>query len=159
MFKILNEKCTPTRGTKFSACIDLYASEDFVIGSGKTKVIGLGVCIDLEQIKCLPQFNIEILEFDKRDDEFDDFLSSHYIQLMLRSSLGVQGLILPNGVGVIDLDYKDEIKMIIHNTNKEDYDIKVGDKIAQATILKHLGYYFGIETDVVRDGGLGSTGA
>jgi GTP-binding protein len=50
MFKVLKKGCSPTRGTKYSACIDLYAAEDVVIGAAETKVIGLGVCIDLEKL-------------------------------------------------------------------------------------------------------------
>ena len=143
MLKTINNGKMPERATKYSASVDLFSNEDVIIKSRETKVIGLGVCIDLEETKKYP-------------DNF--FLSTHYIQLMLRSSLGVKGLVLPNGVGIIDLDYADELKMIIHNTNKEEYIIKVGDKIAQAILLKHLGSYFGIETDVIRNGGLGSTG-
>jgi dUTP pyrophosphatase len=92
---------------------------------------------------------------------------------MLRSSLGKKGLILPNGVGIIDLDYKDEIKMIIHNPIQgnviifpdteikyhEMYSIKKGDKIAQITLLEHKAQMFGIETENERSGGFGSTGA
>lgn len=110
MFKTINNGKLPTRGTKYSVCVDLYANEDVVIGAGETKVIGLGVCIDNDFIKKMPQCSS--LEFD--DDEINSlfnkmsyelFMKSHYIQLMLRSSLGAKGLILPNGVGIIDLDF------------------------------------------------------
>lgn len=49
MFKILTKECEPTRGSRYSACIDLYASEDVVIGAGETAVIRLGVCVDFEK--------------------------------------------------------------------------------------------------------------
>jgi len=113
MFEILTDGCKPTRGSKFSACVDLYASEDVVIGAGETKLVGLGVCIDMDWNYVKREFNN--LTTERQDDYKEWFLNSHYMQLMLRSSLGKKGLILPNGVGVIDLDYKDEIKMIIHN--------------------------------------------
>ena len=29
MFKVLNEVCQPTRATKYSAMVDLYAREDY----------------------------------------------------------------------------------------------------------------------------------
>jgi len=38
------------------------------------------------------------------------------------------------------------------------YTIKKGDKIGQITLLEHKGYLMGIESDVERDGGFGSTG-
>jgi len=118
MFKVLTKGCEPTRGSKYSACVDLYASKDALIGAGETKLIGLGVAIDEE---LLPKTIVQ--EWDKLGlgmyiDYVKDFKKSHYLQLMLRSSLGKKGLILPNGVGIIDLDYKDEIKMIIHNPIK-----------------------------------------
>ena len=197
MFKVITEGCEPTRGSKYSACVDLYASEDVTIGAGETKVVGLGVAIDLEYLHdrvdlwCGHAYNLRISspsnDYEKHTQEihnrnFEWYMNHHYLQLMLRSSLGKKGLILPNGVGIIDLDYKDEIKMIIHNPialidydkntntmyqwckpNKHgfmsDVEIKKGDKIAQITLLEHKGYLFGIDTDTERNGGFGSTGA
>jgi dUTPase len=179
MFKVLSKGCEPTRGSKYSACVDLYAAEDVTIGAGETKLIGLGVAIDENEIEKI----CKILFHSKNHNYFgfyemkDMFFKANYLQLMLRSSLGKKGLILPNGVGIIDLDYKDEIKMIIHNPLKQDsivsYQdgtvgidihtdqfaiIKKGDKIAQITLLEHKGYLFGIDTEEERDGGFGSTG-
>ena len=149
MFKVLTKGCEPTRGSKYSACVDLYASEDVVIGAGETKLVGLGVAIDYERIK---------------DMYLESFFEKHYLQLMLRSSLAKKGLIIANGLGVIDLDYKDEIKIAIHNiANLYDFAgkprvIKKGDKIAQITLLEHKSHLFGIESDEERKGGFGSTG-
>ena len=175
MFKVLKNGKMPTRGSKYSACVDLYASEDVVICAGETKLIGLGVCIDENGLKKASDRTLENLfgqtidcivgTIDEDEDlvYFDSFMDSHYLQLMLRSSLGKKGLILPNGVGVIDLDYKDEIKMIIHNPISnvfvENYEIKKGDKIGQIALLEHQSYLFGIESDVKRDGGFGSSGS
>lgn len=188
MFKVLDEKCTPTRGTKYSACIDLYASEDVVIGAGETRTVGLGIAIDEDKIIEIAKKSVFDIDLYNEDEILEYFVNGlkerHYFQLMLRSSLGKKGLILPNGVGVIDIDYKDEIKMIIHNPvhhfsvelsdedinhasmgDTQDLDtyagvtqyIKKGDKIGQITLLEHKAYLFGIETDVERDGGFGST--
>jgi len=169
MFKVLTEGCTPTRGTQYSACVDLYSSEDIAIGAGETKVIGLGVCLDLESLIVNNQdlFMIQDSMFTF-DSVYDPFLKSHYISLEPRSSLRAKGL--QAGTGIIDLDYKDEIKIIIHNPlnlddayqsvnsiEPEDYKISKGQRIAQITLLEHKSYLFGIESDVVRDGGLGST--
>lgn len=115
MFKVLNDLCTPSRGTKHSACVDLYASEDVILDAMETKLVGLGVCIDLDFNTIRRDFNS--LTEDKKDMFKRVFKGTHYLQLMLRSSLGKKGLILPNGVGVIDMDYCDEIKLIIHNPN------------------------------------------
>jgi len=128
MFKSVNCGKLPTKGSKYSACVDLYANEDVVIGAGDTKVIGIGVAIDFnnsnvyknsDYMWTLKKYNNgsadkDVLEAVKKQ-AVNNFKKEHYLQLMLRSSLGKKGLILPNGVGVIDLDYEDEIKMIIHN--------------------------------------------
>jgi len=175
MFKVLTKGCEPTRGSKYSACVDLYAAEDVVIGAGETKLIGLGVAIyhDSEgwQEQLVGRYIREndILVGYEYKDVLDAVFSTNYLQLMLHSSLCKKGLIIPNGVGIIDLDYKDEINMIIHNPLYDtksittddfntSYHIKKGDKIAQITLLEHKSYIFGIDTDKERDGGFGSTG-
>lgn len=169
MFKILDEVCTPTRATKYSAMVDLYAREDVVIGAGETKIVPLGVKIDKGSIK------------DSLEDweHIGGFMESHFLELHPRSSLRAKGLII--GVGVVDLDYPDEIGLIVHNPivsvdsfveNKDgdihnDYvgagcgkffTINKGDKVAQITLKEHKGYLLGIESDAERSGGFGSTG-
>ena len=149
MFKILDEACIPSRGSKYSACVDLRAREDISIEAGKTVIIPLGVCIDIDDL---------CVEF--KDNQFkDEFLKSHYLQLMLRSSLGKKGLILPNGVGVIDLDYKNEIMMIVHNSSKGygSFKIEKGERVGQITMIEHKSFLFDIESDEERVGGFGST--
>jgi len=180
MFKVLTKGCEPTKGSKYSACIDLFASEDVVIGAGETKLVGLGVCIDLENFfKSENGFEMFMNNHWKQQG----FIRGHYLQLMLRSSLS-KHLIIANGVGVIDLDYKDEIKIRLHNpmtTENSDvipfigrdghfvmgtyelviideYQIKKGQKIAQITLLEHKAYLFGVDTEEERTGGFGSTG-
>lgn len=171
MFKILDEVCTPRRGTKYSAYVDLFAREDVTIGAGETKIVKLGVKIDLEQL---------INSNDEIYNNSDMFLKSHYLEVALRSSLGVKGLIIANGIGIIDLDYPDEIGLIVHNpygiyereyrtegrlcgevttieTKKEPFEIKKGDKVAQCTLKEHKGYLMGYETEIARVGGFGST--
>lgn len=184
MLKVLTEGCDPTRGTKYSACVDLYASEDVTIGAGETKLVGLGVAIDFDKLNEII-LNRELLNLvgaenmghpSVEEDAFiEAWLSAHYLQLMLRSSLS-KHLVIANGVGVIDLDYKDEIKIRLHNPlktyEKKDEDIiwsdrqilvnekkkiKKGDRIAQITLVEHKSYLFGVKSDAERDGGFGST--
>lgn len=176
MFKIVNSGKLPTKGSKYSACVDVYANETIIIGAGETVMIGLGIAIDDELlVKSIPMKRYA-MAFDETlhaeseqyyKDVIHNFMESHYLQLMLRSSLGKSGLMLPNGVGIIDLDYKDEIKMIIHNPidyvtfHNEDYSqytINKGDRIGQITLLEHKAYLFGIESEDERVGGFGSSG-
>ena len=174
MFKILDEVCTPRRGTKYSAYVDLFAREDVVIGAGETKIVKLGVKLNIEM---LVYEYFSQLPFDyvikNNINSANDFLKSHYLEVALRSSLGVKGLIIANGIGIIDLDYPDEIGLIVHNpvdlnficdylANNDykkysNFKISKGDKVAQCTLKEHKGYLMGYETEIVRVGGFGST--
>jgi len=160
MFKVIDEVCKPQRGTKYSAYIDLFAREDITINAGASTIIPLGIKIDLKKLKA-----------NYTDYGFDRFMKSHYMEVALRSSLAVKGLIIANGKGVIDLDYTKEIGLIVHNpikmsTNQgipdryllHPFEIKKGDKVAQCTLKEHKGYLMGYESEVLRDGGFGSTG-
>lgn len=160
MFKVLDPICQPTRATKYSAMVDLYARESVVIGAGETNIVPLGVKINQDW------FPLQY-PYDENNMErcIYDFKISHFLELHPRSSLRAKGLII--GVGVIDLDYPDEIGLIVHNPidyttfhneSYTEYIIKKGDKIAQCTLKEHKGYLLGIESDTERSGGFGSTG-
>ena len=123
MFKILEDYCTPKRGTKYSAYVDLFAREDITIGAGETKIVKLGVKIDTDFFLYeIGKVNVTAGGIIESDDDcskaINDFLKSHYLEIALRSSLGVKGLIIANGIGIIDLDYPDEIGLIVHNPYK-----------------------------------------
>ena len=160
--------CKPTKATKYSACVDLYAKEDIIIGAGCTSIVNLGVKIDIEYIKSI--FTTQ--NYCVHSDTLNEFLSTHFLELHPRSSLRAKGLII--GVGVIDLDYPDEIGLIVHNPVHNEnfssvvqigeeafkyshYTINKGDKVAQITLMEHKGYLMGIESDTERTGGFGST--
>ena len=177
MFKTIGKGKAPTKGTKYSAAIDLYASETVQISVGETKLVGLGVKIDMEKVEL--QMKIELEKLVGPDlighpaievDAFEEgWLSSHYLQLIPRSSMGKK-LIIPHGVGIIDIDYPDEIMIRLHNSLKRQFYssfhqseedkiiIKEGDRIAQVLLLEHNSYLMNIHTDIARNGGFGSTG-
>lgn len=157
MFEILDEKCKPTKGSEFAACIDLRSREDITITAGESKLIPLGIKIDKKKMPIYLQNN----------------LHRHYLQLMLRSSLSKE-LIIANGVGIIDLDYEDEIMIRVHlplnygiafeidgipvPNESDKFEIKKGQRVAQITLLEHKAYLFDVETENKRTGGFGSTG-
>ena len=178
MFKVLKDYCHPVRGTKYSAYVDLFSAEDCTIGAGETKIVKLGVKIDLDGLYRSWYF---YTEQNNISGSWEMFLKSHYLEVALRSSLGVKGLIIANGTGKVDLDYPDEIGLIVHNpiqlssqkyeilvnggvryldkfyAKGKDFKISKGDKVAQCTLKEHKGYLMGYESDVVRTGGFGST--
>jgi len=108
MFRLVNGgEFLPQRATIFSAGFDVFANEDMVIGAGETKLIGLGIALDGEYMN---KFNDSLLT----NSGIGDWEEKHYLGLHIRSSLRAKGL-TSLGTGIIDMDYRNEIKMVIHN--------------------------------------------
>ena len=63
--------------------------------------------------------------------------SKEYVALMfVRSGLGIKkGICLSNGVGVIDSDYRGELRVGLSNRSSEDYTIMPGDRISQLMVV------------------------
>lgn len=164
MLKTLWGGKEPTKGSKYSAAIDLYAQDDFIMEVGETRIIPLGICIDEGKLKPKhffkqyrdynPDLIDSMIEID--EDRYDKFMKSHYLQLEPRSSIRAKGIISCSGI--IDIDYKDEIKIILHNFSGEQFIINKHDKIAQIMLKEHQSFLFGIDTDDERVGGFGSSG-
>jgi dUTP pyrophosphatase len=56
-------------------------------------------------------------------------------QVRARSSLGAKGLIMPNGVGTIDADYRGELQVLVAWIGAEEsFTIEAGERIAQLII-------------------------
>jgi len=162
MFIVIEDGKLPTKGSEYAACVDLFARKNLIIKAGETTLIPLGVRIDLSLLKKMKES--DFISEEELNLWIEDFKHSHYLQLMLRSSLSKK-LIIANGVGVIDLDYEDEIMIRVHNPIKENalledntINIQQNDRVAQITILEHKVLLFNISTSEKRSGGFGSTG-
>ena len=131
-FIVRNEEIRPIRSTKLSAGYDFIAPKSFTISSGDKVLFDTGVKVELEP---------------------------GYVMLLFpRSSLGNNGLVLTNTVGVIDADYRDEIKAMLTNHNSfHSIHIDRGQKYMQGVIVKH-GFAEEEEVTAERKGGVGSTG-
>lgn len=179
--------CEPKRATKYSAAVDLFAAEDVIIPAGDSAKVRLGVCIDIENLlekipsvldmkkwykRCFDADVIKVTIDDSVKHLKEEFLKSHYLQLEPRSSLRAKGLIA--GTGIIDLDYKDEICIILHNPmtginsenkatcicspNATGFKINKGEKIAQIMLCEHKTFLLGYESETERVGGFGHSG-
>ena len=90
--------------------------------------------------------------------------SPAYVALVFaRSGLGIKkGICLSNGVGVIDSDYRGEIRVGLSNNSAEDYTVMPGDRISQLMVVPVMcpTPVFVDELDETErgEGGLGSTG-
>lgn len=136
--KLLSETArAPVYKTSEAAGADLYANETMIINPGQHAMIPLGVAMEIPE--------------------------GYYGILVVRSSLGVKTpLTIPIGHGVIDSDYRGEVKLIISNDGTEPYQVNIGDRVAQIVFHKFEQAVFDI-TDVLSDsargtGGFGSTG-
>ena len=138
--KRLNKRAKiPTFGTEFSAGADLYCAEEHEISvcSGQKCSIGTGISMEIPE---------------------------GYVGLVFaRSGLACKnGLRLCNSVGVIDADYRGEIKVVLHNDSEYVREIKPGERVAQMIIMPYPKVSF-IEvedlSDTVRgESGFGGTG-
>lgn len=88
----------------------------------------------------------------------------HFLAIVARSSLPRRGLIVANGLGVLDSDYRgpgDEAKVLVLNYTGAPVRLAAGDRIAQALVLKAPRVTFEPllhdESSASR-GGFGSTG-
>lgn len=86
-------------------------------------------------------------------------------QIRARSSLGAKGIILPNGIGTIDADYRGQIHVLMTWIGRGDSTIiEAGERIAQMVISEVPKVSFlEVESDELGNterggGGFGSTG-
>ena len=136
--KLKKDAVIPTKGSPFAAGSDLYSAEnDLVIEAGKTAMIGTGLAMEIPE---------------------------GYAGLVYaRSGLACkEGLAPANKVGVIDSDYRGEIKVALHNHSSERKTVKKGERIAQIVITPFLSADFyeaeQLNQTVRGEGGFGSTG-
>ena len=138
--KIGAEIPVPSFATVGSAAMDLRAciDADVTIAAGQRAIIPTGIAIALP--------------------------SAEYVALICaRSGLASKfGITMANGVGVIDSDYRGELKVALHNSSDTDYTIHNGDRIAQLMVLPVVQPALQLveELDETErgEGGFGSTG-
>jgi dUTP pyrophosphatase len=83
-------------------------------------------------------------------------------QVRPRSGLALKHAItIPNSPGTIDPGYRGEVKVILLNLGRSDYEIQPGDRIAQMVVARYEAVEF-LEAEVAEsrrgDGGFGSSG-
>lgn len=139
IIKFNNEALIPVYGTEFAAGADLYAciDGDITIKPGQTVMIPTGIGMEIPT-------------------QYAGFIYA-------RSGLSTkQGLAPANKVGVVDSDYRGEIKVALYNQSNEDRTVSKNDRIAQIVIAPFLKAEFNLVdelSDTKRsDGGFGHTG-
>lgn len=124
----------PRRANPTDAGADLMSTQDLEIYPGEQKLVDTGVAVKIPEGYAGFVFN--------------------------RSSQGKKGITIPHSVGVIDADYRGNIKVILKNLGEDPYKIERGDRIAQLVVIPVvLCDFVDIWNDTERGtGGFGSTG-
>ena len=134
--KLLSSKARlPQKGSPFSAGYDLYSSETKIIPAKDKALVSLDISMAIP-IGC-------------------------YGRIAPRSGLAVKKFI-DVGAGVIDSDYRGQVKVLLFNFGTEDFEVKEGDRIAQLVIekiaLTNIVQVESLDSTQRGEGGFGSTG-
>ena len=128
----------PMYATAESAGFDLSAAADLTIAPGQIALVPTGLVIEVP--------------------------SGYFLGIFARSSTPLKrGLLVANGVGIIDPDYSgpdDEVRIQVLNITAAAVSVKRGDRLAQGIMLPAPRVTWD-ETTVLREetrGGFGSTG-
>jgi dUTP pyrophosphatase len=98
------------KGTNASAGYDMYSTIDITIPPGERRLIPSGVHLQLNP--------------------------GTFGLIKSRSGLSVKGIDV--GAGVIDSDYRDEVKILLINGGNKPFAVENGMRVAQLIILSHL---------------------
>ena len=137
--KLTESAVLPERGSAFAAGYDLFADvkEVLEIAPHTTAMIPTGLAMEIPE--------------------------GYFGGIFARSGLASKESLRPaNCVGVIDPDYRGEIKVALHNDSQECQTIHTGDRLAQIVITPFLAVDFN-EVDELNEtdrgeGGFGHTG-
>lgn len=137
--KLHPEAKSPIQGSALAAGWDLRTVETCEIKKGISTKVPTGLAVSIPQ--------------------------GYEGQIRARSSLGAKGIILPNGIGTIDADYRGQIHVLMTWIGEGDSTIiEAGERIAQMVISEVPRVNFlEVEPDELGstergDGGFGSTG-
>lgn len=137
--KVHQDATTPTYATMGSACFDLYTVDEGLVLPASAKTFSTGLAFDIPE--------------------------GYVMLLFSRSGHGFHhGVRLSNCVGVIDSDYRDAVKVKLHNDRIDGgFHVVKGSRIAQAMIITLSNVRFEVCNELSDSergiGGFGSTGA
>ncbi|KAJ6037335.1 DeoxyUTP pyrophosphatase [Penicillium herquei] len=133
--KLVSSAQAPTRGSAFAAGYDLYSAKETVIPAKGKGLVDTGIAIAVPE--------------------------GTYGRVAPRSGLASKHFI-DTGAGVIDADYRGEVKVLLFNHSDVDFPVKEGDRVAQLVIERiytpEVAVVEELEESVRGAGGFGSTG-
>lgn len=121
LVKLLTKTATvPTKGSEFAAGWDLYADEDCLIAEcGKRRLVSTGIALAIDP----------------------DKVGLIWPRSGIADKCGID-----TGAGVIDSDYRGEVKVLLFNHGDAPFQIKRGDRIAQILIFCACGQTVNVVT-------------
>src|SRR5688572_7532357 len=127
----------PKYQTEGSAAFDLAAAEPVAVAPGEVRLVPTGLVIEVP--------------------------AGMFLGIFARSSTPLKrGLMVANGVGVVDSDYcgpEDEVKIAVVNFTDAEVSVRAGDRIAQGILIDAPRVEWAeAETADVSRGGFGSSG-
>lgn len=129
----------PRYQTDGAAGFDLAAADDVLVPPGEVRLIPTGLVVEVP--------------------------SGYFLGVFARSSTPMKrGLMVANGVGVVDSDYcgpMDEVKIQVVNFSRQAVQVSAGDRIAQGLFLPVARAQFEEAATDLREtsrGGFGATG-
>lgn len=104
----------PSYANKYAAGLDLpyFGEETLVIQPGDHITVHTGLSLELPP--------------------------GYFGLVVIRSGLGSKGLMLANGVGIIDEDYRGEIRMPLFHHGDQTLSIMPGERIAQMVVTPYV---------------------
>ncbi|KAL6235665.1 hypothetical protein BDW75DRAFT_239997 [Aspergillus navahoensis] len=125
----------PTRGSAFAAGYDIYAAKEIVIPAKGKGLVDTGLAVAVPE--------------------------GTYGRVAPRSGLASKHFI-DVGAGVIDADYRGEVKVLLFNFSDVDFTIKEGDRVAQLVLERIYTPEVAVVEELAESvrgaGGFGSTG-
>ena len=111
--KLISDKALlPIYATEGAAAFDITATNAGIVPACDSEIFSTGLAFEIPQ--------------------------GYYLEVVSRSGHGFKnGVRLANSVGVIDSDYRGELKVKLHNDSNVPYSVKSGERIAQAIMKKY----------------------
>ena len=109
--KIREKAVTPHYEHNGDAGMDLYAVEDSILRPGERKLVPTGLQVEIPE--------------------------GYEMQVRPKSGLALKyGITVLNTPGTVDSCYRGEVGVIMLNASNENYEVKAGEKVAQAVIAR-----------------------
>lgn len=127
----------PEYKTEGASCFDICAADSVLIRPHTTEAVPTGLSFEVPE--------------------------GHTLLIFARSGYAMHGVSLANSVGVIDSDYRGELKVLLrYNGSLGCIEVKPGDRIAQGMIVPIPAVRFEVVEELSEtsrgEGGFGSTG-